>query len=336
MKKNIFIIIVFIILILIIFIQLIYFNFTKNSDIKNEEQTVSETRNTDGIIYNINNLFNYYSEITVSTKQMEETVDDLITNKFIKIRNETINNTPSQNKEYYVQHKKELDDMGILTSIDFIMIAEQMKNVLKDEKLMPREINVNIDENEINDKDYYKFDLIISYINNAKINLKCLVKKQINIKEQANNKIDNKIYFQSNSNLDKIFKSYNRNLNPEEFVLRLNAFIDGFQQIYNNTRLNSLNNQAQYYNFNLLFLNNMGIYSEEDFQYISAQIDSNINWNSQTSFSYYDVTPQNYVEKDGYLCFEVRFIFNQFEEFKITAEVAINDLKPSVKFTAKS
>lgn len=333
MKNNKLIIMVLIILIITIIFQLLFFTYIKKKNTLAQNEIVTVKNDTSGIIYNINDLFRYYSEITVSTKQMEETVDDLITNKFIKIRNDTINNTPSQNLEYYSQHKKEIDEIGILTSIDFMMIAEQLKNTLKDENLMPREINIKVNENEIDNNEYYKFDLIITYVNTAKINLKCLVKKQNSAKGITTSKIDNKIYYQSNSNLDAVFRNYKGTLNQENFIQTLNSLIDGLQQIYRDNKLTSLNNQAQYYSLNMPWLNGIGIYSDADLQNIISKITNNINWNDQTDFIYYDVNPQSYKEKDGYITFEIIFVFSQFEEFKITAEIAPNDIEPNVRFT---
>ena len=323
-----------ILLIILAITQVVYFN---NRDAKNDEKTneVLEESKSEGIIFNADELYKYYSEINISKKDLEKNVYSFITQDLSDIRKETRDNSASQNSQYYVENKNKIDNIGIRTENDFILIAEELKNSTNADDIEINGIKIEVEDKYLEKIEEYRFDLVINYTNSASSNIRCIIPIN-NIGAEKLDNVDNiceKIYYESNSDIARLFDTYNGPVNITEFIETLNKFKESIPTIYEETKRKSINDISRLYDANKESYKSIGIVSFEDFQEIVNKLHNEITWNSSEKPLYIIDTNES-KEKEGYTEYKLKFLYNYVEELDLMLYLnnIVNEL-PRIKIS---
>ena len=323
-----------ILLIILAIMQLVYFN---NRDAKNDRRKneVLKESKSEGIIFNADELYKYYSEINISKKELEKNVYKFITQDLSDIRRDTIGNTASQNMQYYVENKNKIDNIGIRTENDFILIAEELKNCTNSNDIEINEIKLEVEEEYLDKIEDYRFNIIIKYTNSASSNIRCVIP----INNIGNEKLDDanntfeKIYYESNSEIAKIFSTYNGPVNITEFLEVLNTFKNNIATLSENTKWKSINEISRIYDDNKEFYRSIGIVNSDDFNEIVYTINNEISWKNDDE-PIYTIDINESKEQEMYTGHKLTFIYNYVEEinFMIYFNDILNEL-PRIKIS---
>lgn len=327
MKNNKIVISIIVILVLTIIIQLVYFgNKTKNIADKSNSialnntsyQTTSEKMN----VKNIVELYkNYNGEL--SQWDIESIIYKIVNTDIYSLKDIAKKKNVDELQKYYDENKNEINNLGIYDKENFIFITEDINNIFRQEYVILRNAEIKMIDDKNDDNDYYGFYLLITYNNDANINLKC------NIAKRKDN--EERIKITSNSDIAQLYQKYSVVTGIKELITTLNDFIDSMKQIHEDTRLKSLNYQSQYYNLNIPKLNKIGIQSDKDFKSVAYEINTNISWIDNVGFSYYKVDLDSYKEENGYKIFKITFNFEQTEKFELNIGIAQAISIPSIK-----
>ena len=133
-----------------------------------------------------------------------------------------------------------------------------------------------------------------------------------------------------------VVERYNNNesISSEELREKLEKFVkEDVKTINTITTMKSINYKLQYYDEHTEEINNMGIYSAEDFSEIAKQInllDNNDNYeSSEIDTSSYEQT------EDGYTKFKVILTYESKRTIELYINLANNETtQPNIKFTS--
>lgn len=261
-------------------------------------------------------------------QDIENNIKTLANANLPKIYSEIKDKSAKQWKDVYNENIKGINDMGIISEDDFTYIAWDSTNIYSKEIVECNSIKVDTIESEDN-KDYYKYSLVITYDNGASINL---------IMNLANNSDNtNSIYYESNSSLLQIFNSQQIAASKEEFIEVVENFIGNINNIFENTKQKSVNSQMQLYDTNKSLYNNIGIYSAEDFAKVAHRISMDVNWNKNSEMKYYTVNLDNDYQNDDYICVNLCINYNFVDELNISIVLAKNEnVTPKVKIIGQN
>lgn len=261
-------------------------------------------------------------------QDIENNIKTLANANLPKIYSEIKDKSAKQWKDVYNENIKGINDMGIISEDDFTYIAWDSTNIYSKEIVECNSIKVDTIESEEN-KDYYKYSLVITYDNGASINL---------IMNLANNSDNtNSIYYESNSSLLQIFNSQQIAASKEEFIEVVENFIGNTNNIFENTKQKSVNSQMQLYDTNKSLYNNIGIYSAEDFAKVAHRISMDVNWNKNSEMMYYTVNLDNSYQNDDYICVNLCINYNFVDELNISIVLAKNEnVTPKVKIIGQN
>lgn len=324
MKKNKLLVYICIFLIIAIFVQLIYFK--KNN--KNNMQEADKKDESEGIIINIDDFYKYYSEINISKDKLEKTIYKFVTEDLSTILTETKDNGPEQNNQYYKNNELKINNMGIYSKDDFILIAEDLKNCTKSDNAKIYEITTEFEDEYANDRNNYLFNIIIKYTNSASSNIKCKIPIN-NIGKEKSITTDNSnlvIAYSSNSEIAKMFNNYNGPVTIEETIETINKFQNSLKEIYDNTSLKSINDIAKYYSENRDYFTNIGIVSENDFKTIVFQIKNDLKWKENNSH-YYKLDFNDKYEDTDYIGCKLTILYNYTEKMDVKLYLCKNSSK---------
>ena len=261
-------------------------------------------------------------------QDIENNIKTLANANLPKIYSEIKDKSAKQWKDVYNENIKGINDMGIISEDDFTYIAWDSTNIYSKEIVECNSIKVDTIESEDN-KDYYKYSLVITYDNGASINL---------IMNLANNSDNtNSIYYESNSSLLQIFNSQQIAASKEEFIEVVENFMGSISNIYENTKQKSINAQMQLFDSNRNLYNSMGIYSSEDFAKVAHRISMDVNWNKNSEMKYYTVNLDNDYQNDDYICVNLCINYNFVDELNISIVLAKNEnVTPKVKIIGQN
>lgn len=334
---------IIIILTLLLIAQLVYYKLIRNNNnekIENDNNTtnyykqqneIKELNSIDKSSMQYKELFyprliselydnNYKGPIT--KEDIAESIYKLTTGEIAKIY-EALKDVPVYKiEEYYSENITEIRQLGIESEKDFLLICEEITNVLKTSAIYNYSV-INI-ENAKSEDGYYIFNLNLVYNNDLSIHLKC------KLPEESKSET---IKYTSNSDISKIYERYNGIVSEDELIGTIYEFMNKISEIRQDTRMMSLNDEAKYFENNKSRLNLIGIYNIKDLQNIVYQINQ-IHWTENNELSYYIFT--NYRETEEYATVDLNIIYDMRDNLKITIYLSkIQDETPSIKITAE-
>lgn len=334
--------VVIIILSILLMLQLIYYNLIReknnskissasnfNNSIEIQPSTESTNSiNNDSMQYKelfyprlISELYDDNYKGSITKDEIAESIYKLTTGGIAKIYENIKNANVDHIEEYYYENISTISLLGIESEEDFLLICDEIKNVYRTSTIYSYSV-IDIDTAK-SEGGYYIFNLDLVYTNDLSIHLKC--------KLPEDNTAD-EIKYSSNSDINKIFERYKGVVTKDELINTMYEFMEQTSEIYKNTRLKSLNDEAKYFANNEDKLKASGIYTAKDFQNIAFQINQ-ISWNNGTQLSYYRLS--NYKETEEYATVDLTITYDLSYDIKITINLSQKeDISPSVKFSA--
>ena len=141
MKINKLTITIIIILILTIFGQLIYFSVKEENEKKiNNNQTEAEITDLD--IYRIRQFLETYNG-ELSDEEIKGMLTSFVVNTIPEIQQYTSYKTSAEIEDYYNSNVQSINDMGIENVDDFLLISEQINNIIRDNTTSLIDVRVN-------------------------------------------------------------------------------------------------------------------------------------------------------------------------------------------------
>ncbi len=311
-----------VILILIIFIQIAYFNNKKQN---NTEVKIAKEEKTEGIIFNIDDLYKYYSEINISKEELEKNIYNFITKDLYNIYTATKDKDVEDNRKYYDENYTEIGKMGINTKEDFILIAEDLKNAMKNDSVSVSEIKIEVEDEYLKNTDDYLFNLIIGYTNSGKTKIKCQIPiENIGVDKEESPKYRT-IEYSANSDIARVFDGYKGPVKVDDYINIIHSFSENIGKIYEDTNSKSINDIIKLYGEKKSEYSMLGIDSVEDFEKIVYQINNDLSWKKDEVYQHYEIDCNNRIEDNKYLGYKVMFNYNYTEQISIVLYIAKNE-----------
>ena len=357
MKKITFVYIVIILVVLMV-IQIIIFNLInkkENNVINSNKDTSTSDDLTTYKIYPINTfeVFDVYKG-PIKLSDFEGIIYQMIYANIPWINNRNSKMSVKEIGDYYSQNTKWINAMYIYSSDDLYLIAQQINNVYKD--IVPMFDYVKIDEKSIKDENgYCSFDIYIYFSNNQTISLKMYLTDEqpannnvatniVNTADSANNNastnmvnsnatIDtaNKIVdlssyhkpiiIEDNSGVQKLYKVTNEGFNRANALEIIESIIDKAEQIKKDTAGYSINKEKQYYDLHKEDLNELGIYSSDDFVEFIGSV-KKISWNDQDKITGYSIDTSSLITGTDYTTADLYINYGNIERIALKISVS--------------
>ena len=337
MGKKVYICVV-ITLILMIFIQLIFFhNKTKKNKNKNSisynQNYITEDNVKSLKVYPINEdkVFEVYKGPTTKT-DLEEMVYQLLFGNIPWINKNYSNMTLNEINNYYKQNTIAINRLYIYSSDDFYLITQQIKNAYKDGN--PAIDNTKIEENSIkNEGVYCSFNLDIYFSNSQTIKLKIKLKnsqennnKQNNNNENGQNEIttsedEKSIIIEDNSEIQQLYKIANEGFDRAKVIETIENIINEVKNIKEDTYAYSINKEKQYYDLHKEDLNELGIYSSDDFVEFIGSV-KKISWNDQDKITGYSIDTSSLITGTDYTTADLYINYGNIERIALKISVS--------------
>lgn len=324
MKINKLTITIIIILTLTIFGQLIYFKIKE----KNESQKIDNQIEIDKIdldIYRIREFLEVYNG-ELSDEEIKGMLTSFVVNTIPEIQEYTNYKTSAEIEDYYNSNIEAINDMGIDNVEDYLLISEQINNIIRDNTTSLIDVRVNAIANPNQKIGYYSFELILNCSNSKKMSFICDV--------SLNKTQEKAMIYHSNNELATIYTKPNIMANKRETLDMINNFVNNIKNVCVNNQLRGENYQAQYYDKNTANLNKMGIYSAEDMKSILLKYSNNISWNNNEQLNYYTIDLNSLKEEENYTTFKVSLVYDYIEQVELTIEFSKKEnVIPSVRIS---
>lgn len=344
MRKKTYICIV-IILILTIFIQIIFFhNKTKKNKNKNSisynQNYITEDNVKSLKVYPINEdkVFEVYKGPTTKT-DLEEMVYQLLFGNIPWINKNYSNMTLNEINNYYKQNTIAINRLYIYSSDDFYLITQQIKNAYKDGN--PVIDNTIVEENSIkNEGEYCSFNLDIYFLNSQTIKLKIKFKnsQENSDKNNEQNVIETSegeksIIIEDNSEIQQLYKIADEGFDRTKVIEIIENIINNAKKIKEDTYAYSINQEKQYYDLHKEKLNELAIYSADDFENFVTSI-GNISWKKGESITGYSIDISNPEKNNDYTKVILYINYGDIERIKLNLSVANKiNIVPQIKIS---
>ena len=229
-----------------------------------------------------------------------------------------------QINEYYNNNIEKINSMYIYSSDDLYLIAQQSKNIFKDN--YAEYYYVAIDQNSLKyEGEYCAFNLNIRYTDNQIINLKLYL---------SNNKTNNEnIKLQDNSKIRRLYELSNEGFNKANAIEIIENIMSNVEDIKNDTLTYSINKERQYYDLHKEKLNNIGIYSADDFEQFITSV-GNISWDSRDSITGYSIDISNPIKDENYTTVKLYINYGNIERIELNMSVSNKiNIVPQIKIS---
>lgn len=320
MKK--FLISIIILLLILIIVQSIYYKINSNN--------ISSIGN--GGIENIEERLYILGESDIYNKYKSKINMEDLEKRFYSFINvnlpEVFKNIDGKNiqeiKQYYEENTDKINAMYIYQEEDFVSIAKQLQNIYNAQNKIVNIENYKVDTNSITaiQNGLIGFDVIFSYDNDTALKVKFI------LSENTEN-----MMIASASDLDKVFEYYTGNVKKSDFLSKLESLISNVKTIRDNSTLRTENEKMQYYDLNKEGLNNIGIFSGEDYITIANQVNA-MKWRYQ-DISYINFEVENDIIADeNNFNFKVKLFYSYDSEMELIVKLKMNnESEPDISFS---
>lgn len=339
--KKIYIIII-IILTLGIIGQFIYFNLNKKegittSDNLNESYEYIkagnlidkdtgneiEISNKDNVIYprGTTEIYKKYNG-TVPMEKMEQILYNFLNTDIPQIQNYTANKTSDEIQKIYEDNEEKINDMCIYSADEFEKISDQINKLGFDDTFIYSKCYAYEDTYKEIDK-YARFKITIIFKNNSSLDFMVYL---TTVSNEKSVKISN---YEA---MDVVYDKYNGDISEDEVITKLNKFIESdIKTIKDETIKISGNKRLQYYDLNKDTVQDMLIYSAEDFKNVSIQIE-NISWNKNPQYVSREVETDTIKTESNYLTFKMNLKYSTNQEISLKIYIAMSiNTEPNIK-----
>ncbi len=306
MKKTTTIIVI--VLILIMYFQLIYYTRKNNSNTLNEiSENYTNTTNTTStenkviaknsdaenkqvIPDNLSDFYKSYSG-TITMESLKSKLYNFIYEKTAEISNMTSGKSGDEIEQIYNDNTQKINEMYIYSLSDFSEIVNQLNQIKYTSKY--EYASSELDLSKISKTaEYTTIKLTVKY-NNGHIftmNLYLANDETTNIKFQIKNY----------SELDELYQKYNGTVKKSDTEKSINYFINtAANSIQSATDSKTKNQILQYFDLNKDSIEEMNIYSGEDFYNVYTQV-IKISWKKNPEFINYKIDMTEYKEQSNY------------------------------------
>lgn len=321
MKK--FLISIIILLLILIIVQSIYYKINSNniSSIGN-----GGIENIEERLYIIgeSDIYNKYKP-KINMEDLEKRFYSFINVNLPEIFKNIYKKNVQEIKQYYEENIDKIHDMYIYQEEEFISIAKQLQNIYNDQNAKVNIENYEVDTNSITSiqDGLIGFDVIFYYYNNFTLKVKFI------LSENTEN-----MMITSVSDVDMVFENYTGNVKKSEFLGKLDSLISNVIKIREDSTLKTKNEKMQYYDLNKETLNNIGIYSAEDYISIANQINA-MKWRNQDiNYINFKVENESIVANENNFNFKVKLFYSYDSEVELIVKLRMNnENEPDVSFS---
>lgn len=264
-------------------------------------------------------------ELSVSNEEFSKKVYELAMETLPQIQ-QNVSENMDENLNYYYNNKDDYYSKGILNKEDFILIANDVYNLGKNNDVAFYSASLDLD-NVTTENGYVEFVLNFKYSNNQVIMFKCYLANSSELEPQ--------IKFSSNSAIQQLYDVVGENsFGRIEAIKTINNFLSNAKTLEDNTVRKTYNQISEYYSQNTSYINSLGIYSSDDLININKNLNK-INWNNSVSFSLYSIdTDTSLTQDDYYVNAKLLVPYDTNNNLEITISVAkASNIKPQIKIS---
>ncbi len=319
-----FLIIIIVLLVILALGQSIYYKINQPKNISPSIDSIEETAQETLYIIGMSDIYDKYNP-KIQFDNLQKRFYSFINVNLPEIFKNIYKKNVQEIKQYYEENTDKIHDMYIYQEEEFISIAKQLQNIYNDQNAKVNIENYEVDTNSITSiqDGLIGFDVIFYYDNNTTLKVKFI------LSENTEN-----MMITSVSDVDMVFGNYTGNVKKSEFLGKLDSLISNVMKIREDSTLKTKNEKMQYYDLNKETLNNIGIYSAEDYISIANQINA-MKWKNQDiNYINFEVENESIVANENNFNFKVKLFYSYDSEMELIVKLRMNnENEPDVSFS---